>query len=39
MTKCTSKHPLAALAATVALRTSDLVYAEMLVIGVLWQER
>jgi hypothetical protein len=39
MTKCTSKHPLVALAATVALRTSDLVYAEMLVIGVLWQER
>jgi hypothetical protein len=39
MTKCTSKHPLAALAATVALHTSDLVYAEMLVIGVLWQER
>jgi hypothetical protein len=37
--KCTSKHLLAALAATVTLSTSDLVYAEKMAMGVLWQER
>jgi hypothetical protein len=38
-TKCTSKHLQAALAATVALCTSDLINAKKLAIGVLWQER